>query len=142
VFRRFGVKVLATTLFASLMLAGSAAPATADGSLVVVPIFERFNDINPCSGLVHTVTVVGTLLIRTHDDHVVIHGDRSVTTSSGFVGGGTFKLVENGQIQNVKLSDRLVHPSGAAIDAGFHLVLDLSSGTAKHFVGGVTCASK
>jgi hypothetical protein len=92
-----------------------------------VPIFVRFEDVNPCSGLVHTVTITGTAWIQNRDGHIVVREERTVTTSSGFAGRGTDVFVDNGTTQKFTLNDMLTNQSGARIRAHLVLVIDLST---------------
>ncbi len=106
-----------------------------------VPIFVQFDDLNPCSGLIHTVTFTGTAWIHEHNGRVVVRSQRTITTSSGFEGRGTDTFVDNGNIQKVTLNDMLTHPSGDRIRARFALVIDLSTTppTVQVFNRSVTC---
>jgi hypothetical protein len=94
---------------------------------VEVPIFAQFEDVNPCSGLVHTITFTGTARIHEHDGRVVVHAQRTITTSSGFEGRGRDTFVYNGKIQKVTANDMLTNESGDRIRAHIVLVLDLST---------------
>ena len=94
---------------------------------IEVPIFAQFDDVNPCSGLVHTITFTGAARIHDHDGRVVVHARRAITTSSGFEGRGTDTFVDNGNIQKVTANDMLANDSGDRIRAHIVLVLDLST---------------
>jgi len=79
---------------ASVLLALAAAalafsaPALADRP-TEVPVLDVFTDINPCTGLEHTITVSGTIFRHFHGDQENHHFAQMITTSSGFVGRGT-----------------------------------------------------
>ncbi len=92
-----------------------------------VPIFVQFDDVNPCSGLVHTVTITGTAWIQDLDGQLVVREERTVTTSSGFAGRGTDVFVDNGTTQKFTLNDMLTNQFGARIRAHLVLVIDLST---------------
>lgn len=93
-----------------------------------VPIFFQFAGLNPCSGLPHTVTVTGTAWIHElPGGQVVIHLQKTITTSSGFEGRGTSTIVVNGNIRKFTLNDMLTHPSGDRIRAHLVLVVDLTT---------------
>jgi hypothetical protein len=92
-----------------------------------VPIFLQFDDVNPCSGTVHTVTITGTAWIQDLDGRLVVREDRTVTTSSGFTGRGTDVFVDNGTTQKFTLNDMLTNESGARIRAHLVFVIDLST---------------
>ncbi|MFL5496504.1 MAG: hypothetical protein ACJ8DC_19115 [Gemmatimonadales bacterium] len=94
---------------------------------IEVPIFVQFEDVNPCSGLVITVTFTGTARIVEHNGHVVVHERRTISTSDGFEGRGTDTFVDNGNIQKFTLNDMLTNESGDRIRAHLLLVIDLST---------------
>ena len=94
---------------------------------IEVPVFIQFDFLNPCSGLIHTVTFTGTARIHEHDGQVVVQTQRTITTSDGFQGRGTDTFVDNGKIQRFTLNDMLSHESGARIRAHFVQVIDLST---------------
>jgi hypothetical protein len=106
---------------------------------VTVPFLIVFEDLNPCSGEVHTVTLSGTERVIEHDGRVVVHGKRTVTTSSGFAGRGTHSFIANGNVEKFTLNDILRHPSGAQIRAHLTLVFDLRTSTVRVERGAVTC---
>lgn len=100
----------------------------APGAPTAVPIFFQFEGRNPCSGLPHTVTFTGTAWIHElPGGQVVVHFQRTITTSSGFEGRGTATNVVNGNILKSTLNDMLTHPSGDRIRAHLVLVIDLTS---------------
>jgi hypothetical protein len=105
------------------------------------PILEVFVDLNPCSGLDHTVTVTGTAWIHDHQGRQVIRFDRTISTSSGFQGRGTVTFVSNGNIEKISVNDMLTHESGARIRPHFVGVFDLLTvpATVRVFRGTVTC---
>lgn len=107
-----------------------------------IPIFEQFDDVNPCTGLIHTVTFAGTAWIQEHDGLIVVREERTITTSSGFVGRGNDIFVDNGNIQKITLNDMLVNGSGDRIRAQFIMVFDLSTSTIQVLGGGLTCISR
>lgn len=81
----------------------SASLASAQSSQVPteVPLYEQFNDINPCTGSITTYTFTGTARVQAFDDHVVLVGRGSVVTTDGFSGGFNRTFVFQG--------DRMVH---------------------------------
>ena len=113
-------------------VAAASAPAT-------VPFSFQFDDVNPCSGLIHTVTITGTERIHEHDGRLVVHGERTITTSSGFVGRGTHSFVANGNIEKFTLTDILSHPSGDRIRARFVFLFDVSTSTVRVAKGTLAC---
>ena len=97
-----------------------------------MPFEFIFNDVNPCTGGMHTVTITGTTYVHDHNSRVVATSDRTITTSpTGLVGHGTDKNVVNGQVEMFRLTDILTNASGDRIRAHFVLVVDLSTGTVR-----------
>jgi len=95
-----------------------------------------FDDVNPCTGEVHTVTIAGTTTIHDHDDRIVAHSERAITTSpTGFVGRGTHTYVLNGRVEMFRQADILTSPSGDRIRAGHVIVIDVATGEVKAFAG-------
>ena len=138
--RRLLARVSTILLFVAAFLVGVLSGPAAATAPLAIPFYQQFTDLNPCTGLVHTITVTGTLYLQDNNGAFVIRVDRSISTSSGYEGSGRFVSVTNGSVMTVMLGDRLVSGSGSVIDAGFHLVVDLSDGSVKHLKGGVTCA--
>jgi hypothetical protein len=116
-----------------------AVPAAADPP-TEIPFEFVFDDVNPCTGDTHTVTIVGSTLVHFHGDQIVAYSQRTITTSpTGFVGHGTDTSVENGQVLMFRLADILTNPSGDRIRARFVIVVDLSTGTVRVEKGELTC---
>jgi hypothetical protein len=116
-----------------------AVPAAADPP-TAFPFEFVFDDVNPCTGLTHTVTIAGTTFVHDHDGRIVAHSERTITTSpTGFVGHGTDSYVLNGQVEMFRLTDLLTNPSGDRIRARFVIVVDLSTGTVRVAKGELTC---
>jgi hypothetical protein len=119
----------------------AAAPAAADP-----PTTEQFSftfeDVNPCTGLIHTVTIAGTAFFHDHDGRTVGRAERTITTTpTGFVGRGTESFVDNGHVFMDRLTDILTNPAGDRIRAQFVIVVDLSTDpvTVRVEKGAVTC---
>jgi hypothetical protein len=123
----------------TLATLGFAAPAAADPP--TEESFEgTFEDVNPCTGLIHTVTIAGTAFFHSHDGRVVGRAERTITTEpTGFVGHGTESFVDNGHIFRDALTDILTNPAGDRIRAHFVVVVDLSTDTVRVEKGEVTC---
>jgi hypothetical protein len=116
-----------------------APPAAADPP-TTMPFKVTFDDVNPCTGLVHTVTIAGTEFVHSHDGRVVVHSQRTITTDpTGFVGHGTDDFLDNGQVFKFTSTDVLTNPAGDRIRARTVLVLDLSTETLRVGMGEVTC---
>lgn len=102
-----------------------------------IPFEYVFDDVNPCTGLTHTVTIAGTTFVHEHDGRLLATSERTITTSpTGFVGHGTDTDVLNGQVEVFRLTDILTNPSGDRIRAHFVLVTDVATGAVKVFAGG------
>jgi len=121
-----------------IAMVGFAVPAAADAP-EAVPFSFTFDDVNPCGGPDHTVTISGTSWVHDHNGKIVVRSERTITTSSGFVGRGTDSFVANGQTVTEKLNDVLTHESGERIRAHFILVFDVSTSTVRAFSGTLTC---
>jgi hypothetical protein len=116
-----------------------AVPAAADPP-TAFPFEFVFDDVNPCTGLIHTVTIAGTTFVHDYDGRIVAYSDRTITTSpTGFVGHGTDSYVLNGQVEMFRLTDILTDPSGDRIRARSVIVVDLSTGTVRVEKGELTC---
>src|SRR3972149_1294193 len=108
-----------------------AVPAAADPP-TAFPFEFVFDDVNPCTGLIHTVTIAGTTFVHDHDGRIVAYSAGTISTSpTGFVGHGTDASVLNGQVEMFRLADILTNPAGDRIRARFVIVVDLSSGTVR-----------
>lgn len=130
------VALAAAVTLVALVVAGPAAanPPTAS------PFEFVFDDVNPCTGDTHTVTIAGTAFVHDHDGRIVAVSERTITTSpTGFVGHGTDSYVLNGQVEMFRLTDILTSPSGDRIRARFVIVFDLSTGTVRVEKGELTC---
>lgn len=132
--KRFAFGVLVPALLAL----GLAAPAAADPPTAFT-FSVTFDDLNPCTGLVHTVTIEATVSLHQHDGRIVGRGDRTITTSSGYVGHGSDAFVANGEVEMFRLADILTNDSGDRIRARFVFVLDISSGTVRVETGALSC---
>lgn len=116
-----------------------APPAAADPP-TAIPLEETFEDVNPCTGLIHTVTITGTIFEHSHDGRIVAINERTITTDpTGFVGHGVVSFVANGQVERFSLTDILANPAGDRIRAHFVGVLDLSTDTVRVEKGELTC---
>jgi len=52
-----------------------AVPATADPP-TAFPFEFVFDDVNPCTGGIHTVTIAGTTFVHDHDGRIVASSER------------------------------------------------------------------
>ena len=135
--------VTGSVLAAALLLV-VAAPAGADPPTQVGPFEDTFDDVNPCTGLVHTVTIAATFSVHSHDGPIVAQGDRTLSTSSGFFGEGTSSFVL-GEIEMFRFTDLLSNDAGDRIKATGVFVEqdpdleDLSTGTVRVDRFDLTC---
>jgi hypothetical protein len=130
---------LAAAVTLTVVALAFAVPAWADGP-TEIPFEFVFDDVNPCTGDVHTVTIAGTTAVHDHDGRTVAHSKRTITTSpTGFVGRGADTNVLNGRVEMFSQADILTSPSGERIRAVFVIVFDLSTGTVRVVTGGLAC---
>jgi hypothetical protein len=85
-----------------------ASPASADKP-AEYPIFDQFEDTNPCTGLEHMITFEGTERVHEHKNNVVIKIRIAVTTSDGFEGNlvGNVVLKDFGEFGPRSVKDGL-----------------------------------
>jgi hypothetical protein len=126
-------------LFA-LLAATSAAflvPLTAFADPPTVQQFQdTFVDVNPCTGLSHTVTIDVTLYFVSP---VLNRGTHEITTSSGFVGRGVETEVGPND-EMFLLNDTLVNPeTGQRIHAQFIVVTNPATGELQVFRQTLMC---
>ena len=132
-------KVLVGLLSVVAPLVVVAPVAAADPPTQFMPT-DTFVDVNPCTGLDHTVTIALTISEHSHGERVVAHAHRTVTTEpTGFVGRGTFSFVDNGQIAKFTSTDVLTNSAGDRIRARNVIVVDLSTETFRVEKGELTC---
>ena len=128
---------LSAVLAGSLTLAG-AGPAAADPPSEV-SMTDTFPDIDPCTGLVHEVTIDVTFFVHAHDGVTVARGERALSTSLGYTGRGTSSFVENGKVEMFRFSDIAADGSGNRLRASGVFVLDLRSGSVRIDAFELTC---
>jgi hypothetical protein len=130
---------LAAAVTLTLVALAFAVPASADAP-TEIPFEFMFDDVNPCTGDVHTVTIAGTTTVHDHDGRIVAYSKRTITTSpTGFVGRGTDTYVLNGRVEIFRQADILTSPSGDRMRAVFVIVFDLSTATVRVVAGGLAC---
>jgi hypothetical protein len=122
---------LAAAVTLTIVALTLAVPASADAP-TEIPFEFVFQDVNTCTGDMHTVTITGTTSIHNHDGRIVAYSERTITTSpTGFVGHGTDTYVLNSQVEMFRLADIATNPSGDRFRARFVLVIDVSTGTVR-----------
>jgi hypothetical protein len=116
-----------------------AVPAAADPP-TAFPFEFTFDDVNPCTGDTMTVTIAGTDFVHFHDSRIVVHSERTITTSDGSVGHGTNSFVANGQIVMSRFTDIMTNTAaGYRFRARDVFVLDVSTGTVRVANFELTC---
>ena len=121
-------RVIGLLSFVALVFA---VPAAADRPQEF-PILDVFPDVNPCTGNPMTVTFTGTFYVHEHGAREVVRGERTITTSDGFVGHGTDSFVDNGQVLMFRQTDIMTNAStGQRFRARGVFVLDLSTETVR-----------
>lgn len=123
-------------LFAA-MSAALLLPVTASADPPTVRhVQDTFVDVNPCTGLLHTVTIDVTLYFVSP---VLNRGRHEITTSSGFVGRGVETEV-GANDEMFLLNDMLVNPeTGQRIHAQFIVVTNPATGELQVFRQTLTC---
>jgi hypothetical protein len=114
----------------SVVALAFAAPAAADRP-TPFSFVDVFPDVNPCTGDPMTVTIATTAFIHEHGSRVVVHGERTITTSDGFVGRGTESFVDNGQVVKFRQTDIMRNASGERFRARGVFVLNLRTDTVR-----------
>jgi hypothetical protein len=122
----------------SVVALAFAVPAAADPP-TEFPILDVFEDVNPCTGDPMTVTFTGTFFVHEHGSRVVVRGERTITTSDGFVGHGTDSFVDNGQVLVFRQADIMTNASGDHFRARGLFVLDISTDTVRIESFELTC---
>jgi len=122
----------------SVVALAFAAPASADPPTEVKSV-DVFPDVNPCTDTIMTVTIASTAYVHEHGSRVFLHGERTITTSDGFVGRGTDTFVDNGQIIMFRQTDIVTNASGDRFRARSVFVLDISTDTARVESFELTC---
>ena len=133
---------LAAAVTLAVVALALAVPAAADQP-TEIPFEFVFDDVNPCTGDMHTVTIAATTSVHDHDGRIVAYSERTITTSpTGFVGHGTDTYVLNSEVEMFRLADIATNPSGDRFRARFVIVVDLSSGTVRGVKGELTCLGR
>lgn len=102
-----------------------------------------FVDMNPCTGLDHTVAIAIAISGHSYGGRVVAHERRTITTKpTGFVGRGTASFVDNGHVGKSTFTDVLSNSAGERIRARGVRVVDLSTGTIRVDRYELTCLGR
>jgi hypothetical protein len=114
----------------SVVALAFAAPAAADPPTPFTFV-DVFPDVNPCTGNVMIVTIAVSGFFHEHGSREVARGQRTITTSDGFVGHGTESFVDNGQVVKFRQTDILTNASGDRFRARGVFVLNLRTDTVR-----------
>ena len=124
-------------LVASLFLATTGAQA-GGGAPIFVPILDVFDDINPCTDAVITLTFAGTARIQEFDDYFIFVGKGTVETSDGYSGRFNRQFVFQGdqvavlRFHDMEVSDetgqRVIFGVGLLVEVSVHGQLVVSFG--------------
>jgi hypothetical protein len=74
------------------------APSAAAGAPTQLPFEETFVDVNPCTGVDHTVSVRGTFYEFEGGSGISHRLDQTITTTSGFAGRGVEVSIDHDRI--------------------------------------------
>lgn len=124
---------------AAVIVLGMASPAAADP-----PTTDQFEfvfpDVNPCTGDIHTVTIVLTESQHFHGDNFIGSGKTTITTEpTEFSGRGTTTLVESKGVFVFRGVDILSDDAGNRISAKITFVEDPSTGAVRVERSELTC---
>jgi hypothetical protein len=89
------------------------------------PVYWRFSEVNPCTGLDHIHTWIGTAWVQEHPNNRTVRVRATITTSDGYVGQFVrtwtgSDIFGPGDVSNLTTNGVLTHPSGSTIR--WHLV--------------------
>lgn len=129
----------ASALLATLFLVLPAGSAAADAPTEVTFTFE-FDDVDPCTGQIHSVSFEITAYQHHHDGRFVEHAKTTITTSpTGYVGGGTHTLQINEQNLVFRSNDMLANDMLDRIRVRIVVVLDLATDSVRVEEHDFTC---
>ena len=133
-------RLLGTVLLVGMLGLVLVGPVAANAPTVLPPLVEVFDDIDPCTGEVHTVTITVQITEHVHQgDRIVAQGKSTLTTTAGYIGSGTRTFVDNGQNVVFRLIDRLTDEDGNRIRVRIVTIFDLTSGELRVDRFGITC---
>jgi hypothetical protein len=120
--RKMLMAVLAGVLFTTIF----AAPALADRPFTYTDS-ETFEDVNPCTGLDHEVTLEFFVNIHQHQNNFVGYAQRSGTTSSGYTMHGRDSFVANHSVERFTSTDVWRDADGSMFIVQARFTFDLYS---------------
>ena len=125
----------------TVLLAVMMSPASADQPTVVTINFPPFEDVNPCTGLLHTVNISLTRFIHDgHNNNFVVHVERTGFTDSGYtMFSGHLQLVDNAQVLISSFKDLWRNDDGSIFEAARTLIVNENQGEIQVDEGGLRC---
>ena len=126
--------VLAASL--ALALAGAAAADRPTAFLLSETVFD---EVDPCTGQVHDVTIDATFYVHEHGAVTAARGARTLSTTAGYAGRGTSSYVLNGNVELFRFTDVLADDLGNRIRASGVFLFDVRSGVVRLDTFVLTC---
>jgi hypothetical protein len=125
----------------AVFLAVIVAPGSADQPTVITVNVAPFTDVNPCTGLLHTVNISLTIFLHDgHNNNVVQHVDRSGFTDSGYeMFSGQSQSVNNGHVITAHFRDLWRNDEGSIFEAAGRLKVNLNQGVVQINEAGLRC---
>jgi hypothetical protein len=116
--RRGSHKLAAVAILSAASVVTFAAPPTSQ------PLFEQFDDVNPCTDEIITLTFTGTAFVQSSGDHFILRASGTVTTSDGFEGSFNRNFVVIGdRVETLRFHDmELSDGTGQRVIAAVGLV--------------------
>ena len=116
--RRGTQRLAVAVILSAASLVAFAAPPVSQ------PLFEQFDDVNPCTDEIITLTFVGTAVVRSSGDHFTLRASGTVTTSDGFEGSFNRNFVVIGdRVETLRFHDmEMSNISGQRVIAAVGLV--------------------
>ena len=112
-------------IVAIAMLFMAAAPAAADAPIEIQDSFT-FQDVNPCTGELHEITIHVDVSLHLHADREVVSIARSGSTDDGYTMiAGTESFVFNGNVARAAFTDQWRGDDGSKFKAQGKFVYNL-----------------
>jgi hypothetical protein len=125
--KRLSLALTSAVLFTALVAMPAAADPPVESTDSVM-----FPDVNPCSGLIHQVTIDFEIRLHQHQNRVVVHIGRTGSTDSGYrMDHGVLNAQNNGNVAKQTFSDIWSRDDGSKFKAQGTFVLDLSNNAAR-----------
>ena len=125
-------KLVSTIVLAALTgLIVTMSPTSADAPIIVTD--ERtFDDVNPCTSEVDTISLFFTVYIHDHKNNFVVHVQRNGITASGYtLLNGQEQFVDNSQVITAHFKDIWLSADGSMFEAAGRFLLNVNQGDVK-----------